>query len=194
MNQEDSTARNARYSRNVRAAVAHTVAQGITVPLHRTGGGDGMHLYVAQSACGLVKIGRSTNPNRRVAGMQTGSGQRIKLVVVRKRGGPDEWGIHQALARHRLHGEWFRCTNAFAEDLAALVGPMNLPYGTNETRAAVKVAAERAETAAIVAQAVASIRAPIGPKAKRVKQSLAEYQKISDARRAEFLAKRRPSA
>lgn len=70
----------------------------------------GTHLYVMQSdVTGAVKIGRSSNPAKRLQELQTGSPYRLRLLASFEGKGPMELGLHRDLERFRLKmkGEWF---------------------------------------------------------------------------------------
>jgi len=72
----------------------------------------GLHLYVIQSATtGAIKIGRSSDPERRLRDLQTGSPFRLKIILVIEGGGWRESELHQRLRRYRSQGtykgEWF---------------------------------------------------------------------------------------
>ena len=68
------------------------------------------HLYVIQSdVTGAIKIGRSSNPKRRLAQLQTGSPYRLKLLTVVENNGHLEKSLHQTLKpfKQACKGEWF---------------------------------------------------------------------------------------
>lgn len=72
----------------------------------------GDFIYVIESANNTVKIGYSSNPEARLATLQTGSGLPLSLNYVVACGDPGlvEQRAHEVLAKHRLQGEWFDCT------------------------------------------------------------------------------------
>jgi len=68
------------------------------------------HLYIIQSdKTGDIKIGRSKHPQKRLKQLQTGSPQKLKLLVVVENKGNIEKNIHRRLDRYRSrrNGEWF---------------------------------------------------------------------------------------
>ena len=72
----------------------------------------GLHLYIIQSAVtGAFKVGRSSDPDRRLRDLQTGSPHRLKIILVVKEEGWRERFIHHRLNRFRSqgpnYGEWF---------------------------------------------------------------------------------------
>jgi Meiotically up-regulated gene 113 len=70
----------------------------------------GLHLYLIQSAVTeAVKIGRSSDPHKRLRELQTGSPHRLTLLAVFDGKGDLEPSLHQRLDRWRLKmkGEWF---------------------------------------------------------------------------------------
>lgn len=70
----------------------------------------GLHLYIIQSdVTGAIKVGRSSNPARRLDSLQTGSPHRLRLLAWYEGKGDEERKIHRLLMRHRLKvdGEWF---------------------------------------------------------------------------------------
>jgi len=69
------------------------------------------HLYFIQSAnTGMIKIGRSKNPEKRLKQLQTGSPNKLKLIAVFEDMGDEEYGLHQRLREYKVrsNGEWFR--------------------------------------------------------------------------------------
>lgn len=82
----------------------------------------GTHLYIVQDESGRVKIGRSTDPRRRIRGFQTASGHKMTLLLILHDQGGEELAFHRALASHRGIGEWFRDTPEFRQTLSALAG------------------------------------------------------------------------
>lgn len=63
---------------------------------------------------GLMKIGMSTNPNRRLMGIQTGYPYKLSVHRTFPTDHPRllESHLHQVLAHHRLNGEWFSASGA----------------------------------------------------------------------------------
>lgn len=68
----------------------------------------GDHLYFMQEqGTGLIKIGRSVDPKRRLRTLQTGNGKTIRLIAVFEGRGVEELYLHEHLKRWRVKGEWF---------------------------------------------------------------------------------------
>ena len=67
-------------------------------------------LYVMQNEHGLIKIGRSVNPEVRRSALEIGEHCRIEIVLVLDGKGPREKALHRQLERYRLYGEWFNGT------------------------------------------------------------------------------------
>ena len=66
------------------------------------------HLYFIQAhKTGMIKIGRSKDPNKRLKSLQTGSGDKLKLIAVFEGQGHREFELHDRLASYRKQGEWF---------------------------------------------------------------------------------------
>lgn len=162
-----------------------------------------VHLYVMQGSCGRIKIGRSINPEKRRRDLQTQGGRTIRLVAVFQGQGAEERRIHAALAPHRLLGEWFRSSIACRNAIIDLLGPMKFPfeYTADARRKAAEVkAAEKAE--ADYQAMMAKAREYLSRPTRRVTpfigspsiQTMAEYQAVSDARRAAYLAKKAKKA
>lgn len=71
---------------------------------------------------GPVKIGHARNPERRMAGFQTGHYERLSLLRTWPGGQPEEAALHRAFSEYRLNGEWFRfCPAMLDADVKALV-------------------------------------------------------------------------
>lgn len=64
-------------------------------------------LYVMQNQFGLIKVGRSIDPERRRLKLQSRERCQIELVLVRHLQGRREEEFHIDLSEHRLAGEWF---------------------------------------------------------------------------------------
>jgi len=69
---------------------------------------DSDDLYFIQSdKTGMIKIGRSKNPQKRLCQLQTGNPNKLKLIASFKGMGWKEKILHERLSRYRLEGEWF---------------------------------------------------------------------------------------
>lgn len=70
--------------------------------------GHGAHLYIIQShTTGAFKIGRSSDPERRLQEIQVGSPFRCRLILVLPNQGHLEKTLHQQLKNFWSQGEWF---------------------------------------------------------------------------------------
>jgi len=76
----------------------------------------GTHLYLIQAkTTGHVKIGRSDDPEKRLAQLQTGNPTALRLILVAHKKGDLEKHLHRLLGRYHAVGEWFReeCLGSF---------------------------------------------------------------------------------
>jgi hypothetical protein len=64
-------------------------------------------VYFIQAGGGDIKIGFSDNPAKRLAQLQTGQPQRLRLLATIPGDARREREIHARFARHRRQGEWF---------------------------------------------------------------------------------------
>jgi hypothetical protein len=69
------------------------------------------HLYVMQAACGLIKVGRSIDPEARRVALSQFIVEDIALVAVLADTGKEEEAAHLKLKRYRRHIEWFSGTD-----------------------------------------------------------------------------------
>lgn len=65
-----------------------------------------MVYFIQSSDGGPIKIGKSSNPKRRLANLQTARSD--KLLLLGTSNLPEE-SLHQRFADLRLNGEWFKC-------------------------------------------------------------------------------------
>jgi len=119
----------------------------------------GEHLYLIQSFCtGAFKVGRSSNPERRLRDLQVGSPFKLKIILVVKNQGTREKRVHDALHAFRsqgeYEGEWFiePGLGSLPDDLYAMLdledvntwwetelgpvhppGPLRMPSGREHT-------------------------------------------------------------
>lgn len=66
--------------------------------------------FVFNGVTGLMKIGVSADPCRRLRDLEFSSGMRLQEIGVLAGGEYLERPLHAALARHRVKGEWFKPT------------------------------------------------------------------------------------
>ena len=85
---------------------------------------DNDELYIIQSdLTGMIKIGRSRHPQKRLKQLQTGNPNKLKLIKSFKSQGWREGLIHERLKDFRLEGEWFNydCVGSLPDDLYELI-------------------------------------------------------------------------
>lgn len=78
-------------------------------------------LYFIQSSNnGMIKIGRSKDPERRLNQLQTGSPHKLKLICFFKDDGHKEKFLHETLKKFRIrkNNEWFdyKCVGSIPEE------------------------------------------------------------------------------
>lgn len=73
--------------------------------------------YIARNASGgLIKIGRSVNPEDRMKSLQTGAGCELEILAVID--GDKERELHKQFAEFRVFGEWFSDSSGLIEKYA----------------------------------------------------------------------------
>ena len=88
--------------------------------------------FIADAAAGVVKIGKSFNPESRLKQLQTGCARPLSLALLLPvgleslgkccRGDWDENTLHARFHKDRLNGEWFRSSpeiQAFIQQMIA---------------------------------------------------------------------------
>jgi hypothetical protein len=67
------------------------------------------HLYIIGEGdgCAVVKIGKSLDPLKRLAELQTGYPRKLRLLYVEPEAGHLERWLHDCFAEYRQEGEWF---------------------------------------------------------------------------------------
>ncbi|MCC9312352.1 GIY-YIG nuclease family protein [Kitasatospora sp. RB6PN24] len=81
---------------------------------------------IAGAASGPVKIGCTTDLQRRLATLQCGSPIKLQLLATFAGGRELEAALHRLLATHRLEGEWFDLADKDPVELVSdLVGQIN---------------------------------------------------------------------
>jgi hypothetical protein len=80
---------------------------------------------------GMVKIGHSTNPKRRLAMLATGCPTHCSLIGVTNGGPEEEKALHERFAHLRVRGEWFNLfpeiTSFLSENAIPLEEPSAAP-------------------------------------------------------------------
>ncbi len=77
-------------------------------------------LYIIQSdKSGMIKIGRSKDPNKRLKQLQTGNPNKLKLIASFKDMGWREKLLHERLSEWSEQGEWFNygCVGSIPDDI-----------------------------------------------------------------------------
>lgn len=87
----------------------------VTLP-KRSGGEPGVY-FVRGDRSGLVKIGYSVNPRKRMKGLMTGAAEPLTLLFVIRAPRSRERALHARFAKYRTQGEWFEA----GPDLAAFI-------------------------------------------------------------------------
>ncbi|TKD50242.1 GIY-YIG nuclease family protein [Sphingomonas baiyangensis] len=84
--------------------------------------------FVSEGPRGPIKIGSTTDPARRLATMQIGNSQKLKMfgLVLAKASPEARW--HQRFAAQRLGGEWFKRTPELLAAIAAEATHRLLPH------------------------------------------------------------------
>ena len=77
-----------------------------------------MPCYAIRAGEGAVKLGHSTNPQRRLESLQTGHCETLTLLRVWEGGAAEEAMLHQRFADLHIRGEWHR----FSPDMLGDVG------------------------------------------------------------------------
>lgn len=80
-------------------------------------------VYFVREENGPIKIGWGQNPQRRMAGMQTGNPRRLVLLGCMPATRKEERQLHARFADLRLAGEWFQPH----EDILAFVETLQIP-------------------------------------------------------------------
>lgn len=77
------------------------------------------HLYVISDASGAFKVGRSLDPERRLADFQVGCPTELTLSRVKKHAGFLEPVFHHLFGHERIRGEWYPA-KSFAADVISV--------------------------------------------------------------------------
>ena len=74
--------------------------------------------FIQQGDGGPIKVGVACDPTRRLAELQTGCPDKLRLLATRPGGIQEEHRLHAQFAQSRIRGEWFRPS----VELIALIG------------------------------------------------------------------------
>lgn len=69
---------------------------------------QGQWIYLIASPSDLVKVGISRDPDARLAGLQSGHHDGLRLLATVAGLKEDEGALHRLLRAHRVRGEWFK--------------------------------------------------------------------------------------
>lgn len=83
--------------------------------------------FITARELGRVKIGRASNPTRRLWELQTASSSKLQLEAVIPGDRREERELHTALSSLRIRGEWFHLTPQIEELIATGVDPSPAP-------------------------------------------------------------------
>lgn len=84
------------------------------------------YIYIIQNKAGEIKIGKSDKPIKRLAQLQTGNSNKLKLLaVVQTKDKYLERRLHSMFFLHKKHGEWF---NLNSDGLALLLDYLRERY------------------------------------------------------------------
>ncbi len=95
---------------------------------------DACYVYFIHSG-DAIKIGKSINPEKRLASLQTSHHRPLRLLATMKGGVAEESGLHARFGQIRLSGEWFED----APELRAYIAGLSqtpVPWPENEERMA----------------------------------------------------------
>lgn len=94
-------------------------------------------LYVMQNEHGLIKIGRSVDPEQRRRQLQLLDQCQIKIVTVLAERGRREPAVHRALRKYHIDGEWFAGDVVSREAMVRVlrVGDLRWPFSLAEAAA-----------------------------------------------------------
>lgn len=90
--------------------------------------------FIEAKAFGLVKVGCSVLPRRRLLMMAAWSPVELSLLCTAPGAFHDEWKIHKRLCAFRSHGEWFHRCPALDELIAHVTRAGRLPSGWRATK------------------------------------------------------------
>ncbi|MFD8777552.1 GIY-YIG nuclease family protein [Streptomyces sp. NPDC059916] len=105
-----------RYKLTLPSDIAPPKVQSVTGQRNRHGTAGWVYAIASGSH---IKIGRSYDPARRLSSLQSGSVEPLSLLWSEEGGAGLERFLHDRLASHRVHGEWFDLTHCDALILIA---------------------------------------------------------------------------
>src|SRR5581483_10346318 len=99
-----------------------------------------MIYFIRDVHSGLVKIGASKKPWKRLQSLQTGAAGLLEMAVVIDGEDADEHALHARFAAERVRGEWFRADGllgAFIRELERSSRAIPAPVTTHGEQAAI---------------------------------------------------------
>ena len=76
--------------------------------------------YFIQAESGPIKIGLAIDAIARLAELQTGNHELLRLIGTVGGGRVAERGLHRRFAEHRIRGEWFEAAPVILAEIEAL--------------------------------------------------------------------------
>ena len=128
----------------------------------RTTGG---YVYFVQCGTdGPIKIGYTSDPAKRLSGLQVGSPEQLYMLGAVRARREVEGALHQALSKYRIGGEWFEPSAAILIARAFIAADlcMSMLEATNETQ----LTARAVELAKFICEEDAARSRPLAPAAR----------------------------
>jgi hypothetical protein len=85
--------------------------------------------FIADTKTNMVKIGVSTTPEKRLAGLQTSSPNKLVFLAVAEGDEKKEKELHQQFKKYRKSGEWFELST----EIKQLIDALNSEFGQEYT-------------------------------------------------------------
>lgn len=102
-----------------------------SVPENRDFRPQPRHVYfIRGDMTGLIKIGESIDPVARLTELAKCGSERLQLLAIVANGSGTERELHTKLASDRVHGEWFRPSDAVVAEIEAAGGKLYEPIAT----------------------------------------------------------------
>jgi len=77
---------------------------------------NGYIYLIKDEGSGLVKVGYSKNPSKRLKALQTSSPSTLKLLATKEGNYTTESKFHKAYQKDHIRGEWYRLSPQIMED------------------------------------------------------------------------------
>lgn len=118
---KEQKTRTAEESRRVIQHFARRINAARSGRKPRTWGAPSVVYFIRCAEAARIKIGTTTNLERRLASIQAGTPLRIELLVTLTGDSRIEKKIHAQFAHLRVHGEWFEAAPDLLEYIDGLV-------------------------------------------------------------------------